>query len=200
VRGVLALAGVALLLAAAGEAPAAEQEPAGGAESQYGYALAHELMSPFCPGRTLAACPSDKAAELRQWILLQEAAGATREEVVTALEARYGEVIRSSPEAEGWGLAAWLLPGVALLVGALGVWAMLRRMTRGGHAEANDGTAARVTPLRTRPDAPPGSAAQATTPATAPATAPSTAPSADADPDEAELERLVDAELAASER
>lgn len=104
-----------------------------GAEAQtgnesWGYALAHELMSPYCPGRTLAACTSDQAAELRQWILLQEAAGASREEVVAILEQRFGDVIRSSPEAEGWGLAAWLLPGAALLVGALAVVMVLRRM------------------------------------------------------------------------
>lgn len=111
-----------LLLAAwgAGAAPAQEET--------WGYALAHELMSPYCPGRTLSACSSSQAAELRQWILLQEAAGASREDVMAILEERFGDVIRSSPEAEGWGLAAWLLPGAALLVGALVVAGVLRRM------------------------------------------------------------------------
>jgi cytochrome c-type biogenesis protein CcmH/NrfF len=111
-----------LLLAAwtAGAAPAQEES--------WGYPLAHELMSPYCPGRSLAACTSSEAAELRQWILLQEAAGASREEVIAILEQRFGDVIRSSPEAEGWGLAAWLLPGVALVVGALVVMGVLRRM------------------------------------------------------------------------
>jgi len=96
----------------------------------WGYALAHELMSPYCPGRTLAACTSGQAAELRQWILVQEAAGASREEVVAILETRFGDVVRSSPEAEGWGLAAWLLPGAAVLIGALLVALILRRMVR----------------------------------------------------------------------
>ena len=71
---------------------------------------------------------SGQAAELRQWILLQEAAGASREEVIAILEERFGDVIRSTPEAEGWGLAAWLLPGAALLMGALVVVGVLRRM------------------------------------------------------------------------
>lgn len=186
--GAIVLGVVALCLVAA-TAQAADGVPEGGAESQYGYALAHELMSPFCPGRTLAACPSDKAAELRQWILIQEAAGATREEVVSALEARYGEVIRSSPEAEGWGLAAWLLPGAALLAGAVGVFAVLRRMTardRGtpGGATVSDGSDARVTPLRSPGGGPIDAGGGA----------------ARTGPDDAELERLVDAELAASER
>ena len=94
----------------------------------WGYALSHELMSPFCPGRTLAACTSPQAAELRQWILLQEAAGTNREEVIGILEERYGDVIRSTPEVEGWGLAAWLLPVGALAIGAALVFFVLRRM------------------------------------------------------------------------
>jgi cytochrome c-type biogenesis protein CcmH len=107
------------------------------AEESWGYRLAHELMSPFCPGRTLAACTSPQAAELRQWIVLQEAAGASREEVVANLFSRFGEVIQSEPSAEGWGLAAWLLPVTALVVGAGLVALVLRRMTaRGGEPAA----------------------------------------------------------------
>ena len=113
--------GVLFLVAGATAAAPAE-------EQTWGYALAHELMSPYCPGRTLSACTSGQAAELRQWILLQEAAGASREEVIAILEERFGDVIRSTPEAEGWGLAAWLLPGAALLIGALVVMGVLRRM------------------------------------------------------------------------
>ena len=116
-----------LLLAFVWLGPANAQVPEG---DSWGYALAHELMSPYCPGRTLAACTSDQAAELRQWILLQEAAGASREEVMAILETRFGDVIRSSPEAEGWGLAAWLLPGATVLVGAVMVALILRRMVR----------------------------------------------------------------------
>ena len=97
-------------------------------ERTWGYALAHELMSPFCPGRTLAACTSGQADELRQWILLQEAAGASREEVIETLYQRYGEMIRSTPEAKGWGLAAYVVPIFALLAGGAVVAFGLRRM------------------------------------------------------------------------
>jgi len=116
--------------------------PAHAAEQDWGYQLAHDLMSPFCPGRTLAACTSPQAAELRQWILLQESAGATREEVVANLQARFGDVIKSEPNAEGWGLAAWLLPIGALVIGAGLVALVLTRMTARGatppaHAPGN---------------------------------------------------------------
>lgn len=152
---------------------AAAEAPPRGDESTYGYALAHELMSPFCPGRTLAACPSEQATELRQWILLQEAAGATREDVIAVLESRYGDVIKSSPEAEGWGLAAWLLPGGALIVGAILAALGLRRMVASPRKPAAPVETARERNTKTHAGAP---------------------------ADDAELERLVDAELAAGDR
>jgi len=99
-------------------------------EDGWGYALAHELMSPFCPGRTLAACTSPQAAELRQWILVQEAAGATREQVEAQLLARYGDVLRSAPVAQGWGLYAYALPAGAGVVGVALVFLVLRRIVR----------------------------------------------------------------------
>ena len=34
--------------------------------------LANDLMSPFCPGRTLADCPSPQAKSLVVWLGIQE--------------------------------------------------------------------------------------------------------------------------------
>jgi cytochrome c-type biogenesis protein CcmH len=87
-------------------------------------------MSPFCPGRSLADCPSQDAASLRMWILVQAAAGRTRADVEDELYARYGEVIRARPKVEGFGTAAYLIP-VAVFAGggALVLW-FLRRATR----------------------------------------------------------------------
>jgi hypothetical protein len=99
------------------------EEPPG-----FGYQLAHELMSPYCPGRSLAACPSEQAAELRQWILLQEAAGASKEDVIASLHARFGDEILATPPSEGWGLVARALPMAALVLGAGIVFLVLRRM------------------------------------------------------------------------
>jgi cytochrome c-type biogenesis protein CcmH/NrfF len=87
----------------------------------WAYELAAELMSPFCPGRTLADCPSPNAASIRMWIVVQAAAGRTRDDVQAELYERYGDVMRPAPRAEGFGLL------VALV---------LRRMTRRGAAPA----------------------------------------------------------------
>lgn len=119
-RSVLAAVAVGLALAA----PAvAEDEPVA-----WGYSLANELMSPFCPGRTLSQCPSPQAAELRQWVILQAAAGASRAEVEAILLERYGEGILQKPKAEGWGFFAYLIPVVFFLAGGPLVWWLLRRL------------------------------------------------------------------------
>jgi cytochrome c-type biogenesis protein CcmH/NrfF len=125
----LGLAGIfaALLLGvstatAAGEADAV---PEG-----WAYKLSHDLMSPFCPGRTLAACSSPQAGDLRMWMIVQEASGRSREDVEAELFERYGDVLRSAPRATGFGLTAYVFPVIAFLAGGVVVAVFLRRQTR----------------------------------------------------------------------
>lgn len=124
---------VASLLASmicAGAASAIEGAP------PWSYAMAHELMSPYCPGRTLAECPSPQAMELRFWILSQAAAGATEAEVNAMLTQRFGDVLLASPRAEGWGLSAYVIPIAFFLLGGPVVVLIIRRLTTGSAAAA----------------------------------------------------------------
>ncbi len=82
--------------------------------------LAAALMSPFCPGLTLEACPSGAASDLRREIADRFAAGASREDIVADLVARYGTGIYSEPPASGLGLVLRIVPFGA--AAALGVW------------------------------------------------------------------------------
>ena len=108
----------------------------------YAYDLAGELMSPYCPGRTVASCPSPQAAELIQWISMQEAAGATEDEVVEMLVERFGEEILGAPPAEGITLWAYVFPVAGfLLFGAAAVF-VLRRIVGGGPAADEPAAAA----------------------------------------------------------
>jgi cytochrome c-type biogenesis protein CcmH len=107
-------------------ARAGRAAPDAGAE-QWAYDLAHSLMSPYCPGRTLSDCPSPQADELRLWILEQARAGATREEVEAELIRSFGDQLRQAPRAEGMGLVAYAVPGVFLLAGGVLLVAFLRR-------------------------------------------------------------------------
>ena len=98
------------------------------AGSSWAYDLAGELMSPFCPGRTVASCPSPQATELIQWIAMQEAAGATREEVIAMLVERHGEEILGAPPAKGITLWAYVFPVLGFAAfGAIAV-RVLRRI------------------------------------------------------------------------
>lgn len=104
--------------------------PAARGADSYGYDLARELLSPWCPGRTLADCPSPNAESARLWILVQEAAGRTEDEVKADLLDRFGDQILGAPKAEGVGLAAYLVPATAFLIGGGLVFVFLRRQTR----------------------------------------------------------------------
>ncbi len=112
-----------------------------GAETEgWAYGLANELMSPYCPGRTLAECPSQQAQTLRMWLITQEAAGRSQDEVMADLLERFGDEILAAPRPEGFGLAAYVIPVVLFLLGGLLVVVFIRRQTlRPPDAEAPDG-------------------------------------------------------------
>ena len=107
------------------------------AAKSWSYDLADVLMSPYCPGRTLSSCPSPQAAELVQWMVVQEAGGATQEQVVEMLIERFGEEILGAPPAKGITLWAYILPVLGFVVGGgLVVVALRRIVAKGPESEA----------------------------------------------------------------
>jgi cytochrome c-type biogenesis protein CcmH/NrfF len=64
------------------------------------------------------------------WLIVQEASGRTREEVEAELFERYGDVLRSAPRAEGFGLTAYVFPVLAFLAGGVIIAVFLSRQTR----------------------------------------------------------------------
>ncbi len=114
-------------------AGAAAEDPEG-----WAYALSREMMSPFCPGRSLSDCPSTEAESLRMWILVQDAAGRQRSEVEAELLDRYGDVILAAPRAQGFGWAAYLLPAVVFVAGGILLGVFLRTQTRTSHGLVPD--------------------------------------------------------------
>ena len=81
----------------------------------------NSLLSPFCPGRLIANCPSSQAADLRNQIRDQLRAGATKDEVVDELYATWGEEVlggRRGPLSYGVPIGVIVLAG-GLLVGWL---------------------------------------------------------------------------------
>jgi len=95
------------------------------------YDIAQRTMSPFCPGRTLADCPSGNATEWRQDIRAMLKKGMTPAEIQQVLNKRAGENLTGAPESS----LGWLLP-VALCAGALVVLTLvLKRIRRDDAAD-----------------------------------------------------------------
>jgi len=88
--------------------------------------LAHDLMSPYCPGRTIASCSSQQARDLEDEILQQAQAGKSRQEIEQALVQRFGD------EIIGYAARPVVLYGsaVAALVAAVVVVLLGRRWVR----------------------------------------------------------------------
>ena len=89
-------------------------------------ALADDLMSPFCPGRTLADCPSPDASAVKREIRASLRRGEPPEQVRARLEQRFGTQVVGVPRS-AWG---WTLPVVVLALLALAFAAGARRILR----------------------------------------------------------------------
>lgn len=101
------------------------------------------LMSPFCPGLTVASCPSPGAEEMREEVRRRLGAGEGEPAIVAALVATYGAEILGAPPAKRWGLALWIPPALALLLGggALACW-LRRRASPAAEDDAHPAAAA----------------------------------------------------------
>jgi cytochrome c-type biogenesis protein CcmH len=117
---------VLLAWLALGAAANAEEQTA------WGYELADELMSPWCPGFALPDCSSGYASDLRLWILDQEKRGRSREDVKAEILARYGDMMLQAPKAEGLGVLAYAIPAGLVLAGGAVLFVFLRK--QGGAA------------------------------------------------------------------
>jgi cytochrome c-type biogenesis protein CcmH/NrfF len=78
-----------------------------------------EILSPFCPGRSLNDCPSSKAHELKEEILVQLKSGASDQDVLTGVFAKIGDQYRAIPKSEGFGKMVWIAPLGFLTIGFL---------------------------------------------------------------------------------
>jgi len=94
--------------------------------------LSRNLMSPFCPGRTIADCSSPDAAAVREEIREALAAGESQETIQKRIEARFGDHVIGVPK----GGIGWALPIGVLVAGAgLLVVALVRSVRRQGATE-----------------------------------------------------------------
>ncbi len=90
--------------------------------------LITSLMCPACLSHNeILANGQDAGAEqAKEDIKRRLAAGQTKEEIINAYVALYGEQILAVPDKSGFNLMAWLLPPVALAGGAAFVYLAVR--------------------------------------------------------------------------
>jgi cytochrome c-type biogenesis protein CcmH len=79
------------------------------------------------------------ANQERQFIREKIAQGLTKKQIKAALVEAYGPDVLAEPEAKGFDLSAWIVPGVIVAVAALGVGLMARRWRRTTPTAAAEG-------------------------------------------------------------
>ena len=105
-----------LLLAAS---PVYAQESQNTADAQISQEIFLEILSPFCPGRSLQDCPSSQATDLKNEVRQLLEQGKSKSEIVELLIERYGENILAKPPVSGFGFLAWAVPFVFFVGGLI---------------------------------------------------------------------------------
>jgi cytochrome c-type biogenesis protein CcmH len=94
--------------------------------------VASDLRCVVCQGLSLQDSPSSLAQNMRAIIREQLEAGRTPEQVKQHFVESYGEFILLAPEPRGFNLAVYVLPILAVLIGALVIVIATRRWSSRG--------------------------------------------------------------------
>jgi len=146
----LVVAGLGLAQAASPDRPASLQERVD--------AVGATIRCPTCQGLSIKDSPSVLAAGSRQIVEQQLREGRTPDEVRQYFVDRYGPSAVLSPDPDGAGLLAWLLPVAALPLGGWLGWRRLRRRQPPAEGDRDPDAAAALDAYRAgalRPDATP---------------------------------------------
>ncbi len=79
-----------------------------------------EVMCPICGVTLELATEAPQAIQERKFISELVAEGLTKDEIKDRLVAEFGPEVLAVPETEGFDLAAWIVPGLAIVVGGGG--------------------------------------------------------------------------------
>lgn len=104
-----------------------------------------EVMCPVCGTPLGLATEAPQAIRERELIQRLVDDCQSKEQIKTRLAAEFGDDVLALPEPEGFDLAAYLIPGLAVLLGggAVGAAALRwRRVKRGGNGPGPDGAPA----------------------------------------------------------
>ncbi len=91
--------------------------------------LEGDLMCPTC-GTSLELSNAPAANQIRRFVRARIAAGDTKSEIEDKLVVEFGRGVLASPPKEGFDLLAWVLPLLALGVGAAAIGVLVVRWSR----------------------------------------------------------------------
>jgi cytochrome c-type biogenesis protein CcmH len=100
--------------------------------------LEHQLACPVCQGESVADSDAPESRAIRADIPLRIRAGQTDAQIRAAYVATYGQKILLSPTNSGIDLVAWIVPSIAILLGAFGIAFALRRWSRAPRLAATE--------------------------------------------------------------
>lgn len=93
--------------------------------------VSHSLMCPVCQGQSVAESNSNLAQDMRQIIRKKLQEGESEEKIIAYFVNRYGETILASPPVKGVNWLLWILPGLAVVIGGLGIGLFLYKSGSG---------------------------------------------------------------------
>lgn len=113
------------LVALVAAAPARAAEPKASLPD-----IEDEVMCVVCGVVLEHSIDAPQAIQQRDQIRRLIAQGLTKDEIKAELVAQYGEEVLSIPSDDGFDLAAWLVPGVAIVIAGAAIVVGLRRWRR----------------------------------------------------------------------
>ncbi len=94
--------------------------------------LSEELRCPKCQNQNIADSNAPISQDLRRLLHQQLEAGASNEEILDFMVARYGDFVRYRPAFNAVTAVLWLAPLLLLLAGVAGLLLLLRGRRQGG--------------------------------------------------------------------
>ena len=93
-------------------------------------AVAKQLYCPVCENIPLDVCPTQACAQWRELIREKLAAGWSADKIKDYFVQQYGDRVLAEPPRRGLNWLVYILPPVAILLGAIGLFMILRNMRK----------------------------------------------------------------------
>ena len=128
-----------VLLCIAGAVPALAQDatPSTPVTADDINAVAKQMYCPVCENIPLDVCPTQACTQWRATIREKLVAGWSEQQIKDYFAAQYGERVLAAPTSDGFTVLVWIIPPIAVIAGAVGLWAFMRRAVQSAPTAAS---------------------------------------------------------------